>query len=295
VGLEVAMVDRADADRSTETDSLAWLERLTSERGASAVVDVVGGDALIAVDVWIVKKPPGRFEVTRVAVEPDTKNPSERIALRAIEALRGSLLQIDWAARERRDDSIASAATPALPKPETRSATESARFGLEVGGAVLTSVDNVGPAVLPILRVGWAVQPWLVVHVEAAGLGNHATVATAVGSAQVLQQFGVIGASCRLHSSQRMWPFFALAAGVLHTSVEGEAGGATEAHVVDTWSLLLDGGLGVGVRIHGRYYATLGAHVQLARPYVAIHFVDSVVATTGRPNMLVTLTLGAWL
>jgi hypothetical protein len=35
--------------------------------------------------------------------------------------------------------------------------------------------------------------------------------------------------------------------------------------------------------------------MQLAEPYVAIHFVETQVATTGRPNLLVSLTAGAWL
>ena len=43
------------------------------------------------------------------------------------------------------------------------------------------------------------------------------------------------------------------------------------------------------------YHVTFAAHVQLAEPYVAIHVLDTVVATTGRPNLLLTLTLGAWL
>jgi hypothetical protein len=40
---------------------------------------------------------------------------------------------------------------------------------------------------------------------------------------------------------------------------------------------------------------TLAAHVQVAEPYIAIHVVDTLVATSGRPNVLLSLTLGAWL
>jgi hypothetical protein len=53
--------------------------------------------------------------------------------------------------------------------------------------------------------------------------------------------------------------------------------------------------LGAGLRLGGRYYAALAVHVQVAAPYVAIHFVDEVVATSGRPNLILTLTVGAWL
>ncbi len=70
---------------------------------------------------------------------------------------------------------------------------------------------------------------------------------------------------------------------------------AQAGHRVDQWSFLLDGSLGAGLRLYRRYYLTLAAHVQMAEPYVAIHFVDAVVATSGRPNLLLTLTVGAWL
>ena len=290
------MVDSPDARRLAGSDSLAWLEHLTAEQGVGAVIDIVGDDALVAVDVWIVKTSPRRFEVTRVAVEPDTTNQSERLALRAIEALRGSLLQIDSAAHERRDQAIAKSAQATPPKGEMeKPASGRARFRLELGAAALMSLDRVGPAVLPIMRLGWAARPWFVVQAALAGLGSQPTVATTVGKADVAQQYGILGGCFRLRSEQRIWPFFALAAGVLHTTIEGHAGLGTEGHTVNKWSFLLDGSIGAGLRLHPRYDLTLAAHVQVARPYVAIHFADTVGATTGHPNVLLTLTVGAWL
>ena len=90
-------------------------------------------------------------------------------------------------------------------------------------------------------------------------------------------------------------PSSALAAGALRTSVEGQASLTTDGHSVGQWSFLLDGSLGAGLRLYGRYYLTLAAHLHLAEPYVAIHVVDAVGATAGRPNLLLTLTVGAWL
>ena len=42
--------------------------------------------------------------------------------------------------------------------------------------------------------------------------------------------------------------------------------------------------LGARLSLPGRYHLTLAAHVQVAEPYIAIHFVDTLVATSGRPN-----------
>ncbi len=296
VGLDVAMTDRPAARGLAGADSRAWLEQVAAERGASAVIDIVGDDALVAVDVWVVKEPPGRFEVTRVALEPNTKNPPERIAIRAIDALRASLLEIDWAARGRRDELVAKPLTATLAKDRADELpSHRERFGLEVGAAALMSLDGVGPAVLPILRVDWAARSWLVAQAALAGLGSRPTVTTTVGSAQVAQQYGILGGCFRFRSDRRLWPLFALAAGVMHTSVEGQPGLGAEARSVDQWSFLMDGSLGAGLRLYRRYYLTMAAHVQMAEPYVAIHFVDAVVATSGRPNLLLTLTVGAWL
>jgi len=128
-----------------------------------------------------------------------------------------------------------------------------------------------------------------------AGLGSRSTVATTAGNARVAQQYAVLGGFCRLHSTRRLWPFFGLAAGLLRTSIEGQSGQGTGGHTAERWSGLIDLSLGAGLRLYGRSYFTLAAHAQVAEPYVAIHIVDTVGATSGRPNLLLTLTVGAWL
>jgi hypothetical protein len=295
VGLEVTMSDRAGARGAGETDSLAWLEAFAA-RGASAVIDAVGDDVLEAVDVWVVKTHPQRFEVTRVAVEPNAPRQPEMLALRAVEALRAGLLQIDWAARRRRNEPIATPPMATVPAAKVHEpASDHDRVGLEVGAVAMMSLDGLGPAVLPTVRVGWAARPWLVMQVSAAGLGGRSRVATTAGNARVAQQYAVLGGFYRLRSAQRLWPFFGLAAGGLRTSVEGQAGLGTGGHTEERWSGLIDVSLGAGLRLYRRSYLTLAAHVHVAEPYVAIYLVDRVAATSGRPNLLLTLTVGAWL
>jgi hypothetical protein len=296
IGLDVAVVDRPDTGGLARIDSLAWLGRLTAEHGMSAVIDVVGDDALAAVDVWVVKEPLRRFEVTRVPVEPDAANQSGRLALRAIEALRGSLLRANPVAQERRNEAIAEPAKVTPPERETgEPESHLGRLGIELGAAALTSLDRVGPAFLPTIQLAWLARPWLAVQAAGAGLGTRPTVATAIGKAEVGQQYGVLGACYRFRSEKRFSPFLALAAGVLRTEIVGSSGFGTEGHTVIKWSFLLDGSIGVALRLHPRYYLTLAGHVQAAEPYVAIRIADVVGATTGRPNLVFTLTAGAWL
>jgi hypothetical protein len=295
VGLEVTMSDRTAAHGVGQADSLAWLEAFAA-RGIAAVIDTVGDDVLEAVDVWILKTHPQRFEVTRVTVEPNAPRQPVMLALRAVEALRAGLLQIDWAARKRRLETIAQPPTVNVHAGEVpEPASHGDRIGIEVGAVATMSLDGLGPAVLSTLRVGWAVRPWLVMQASAAGLGSRSAVATAAGNALVAQQYALLGAFYRFRSAQRLWPFFGLAGGALRTAIEGQAGWGTGGHTATRWSGLIDVSLGAGLRLYGRSYLTLAAHAQVAEPYVAIHIVDTVGATAGRPNLLLTLTIGAWL
>lgn len=294
VGVEVKDLNRNDTRRAGEADSVAWLEDLAT-KGNSAVIDPIGDDALEAVDVWLVKTSPQRFEVTHVAFDPNSPRQPEILALRAVEALRAGLLQMDWAARKRHNEAVpepprAVGVTPIVPLSETGE-----RIALELGALAMMSLDGVGPAVLPTARVDWAARPWLLVQASAAGLGSRPQVSTSAGSARVGQDHAVLGGYLRFRSAMRLWPFLGCAAGALHTSVQGHSGVGTRGHTFDRWSALLDLSLGAGLRLYGRTFLTLAAHAQLAQPYAAVHIVDSIAATSGRPNLLVTLTVGAWL
>lgn len=293
VGVEVTALNRKDARGAGEADSVVWLEELAA-KGASAVIDPIGEDALEAVDVWVVKTSPQRFEVTHVGFDANSPRQPEILALRAVEALRAGLLQMDWAARKRRKEAAPDPPREVVTVPRQVS-RPTERVALEAGAVGSMSLDGVGPALLPTLRVGWAATPWLLLQASAAGLGTRAQVTTSAGSARVAQNFALLGARLRFRSEQRLWPFLGFAIGALHTSVDGKTGVGTSGHTLDRWSALLDVSVGAGGRVHGRFFLTLAAHAQVAQPYAAIHIVDNVAATAGRPNLLVALTVGAWL
>jgi hypothetical protein len=79
------------------------------------------------------------------------------------------------------------------------------------------------------------------------------------------------------------------------TSLDGRAQPPDQGHEVNQWSLLVDASLGARLDLPGRFYRALASHVHVAQPYVSIHFADDVVGSTGRPSLLFSLTMGAWL
>ena len=263
---------------------------------ADAVVSVVNDTAPLAVDVWLSKVPSGRPEVTRVAVEPGTKNASETVVLRAVEVLRANLFEVGWAPRGRDERVTAPTTLVSSPAENDLFSKSTPTIGLEAGGVVLFSLDGVGPAFLPTIRGRWVLRPRLIFQVALAGLGTRPNVTTSIGSARVSQRYGLAGACYRFRGEQRIWPFFSLSFGGLQTSVVGQANSASaDADRDSQWSLLIEGGMGIGLRLGERVFATLAAHMHVATPYLAIRFSDRVGATSGRPNVLFVFTLGTWL
>ncbi len=295
VGLEVKMIEPGANRRPDGTDARAWVEGIAAGGGIDALIDVVGNEAPVWVDVWVIEKSPRRVELWRVAGEPDTPNAPERLAIRAIEVLRSSFLVNDMSGQQRHHEAIA---RPAIAAPPRRMPDETTRHteqvGIGLGAAVLAST-NIGPAILPVVHIDGTLGTRLRMQLELAGFGSRPTVAAAAGDARVAQQYGILGSSYRLSSDQDLSPFVALSVGALHTSVQGEADAPRQGHDASQWSFLLDGSVGAVLHLPGRYYVSLAGHVQLAEPYVAIHIMDAVAATSGQPNFLITLIVGAWL
>jgi hypothetical protein len=294
LGLEVAITERLATVNASQ--SRAWVERLATEWETDAVIDVIGDAAPAAVDVWVFGRQPRRSEVSRVALEPNTENAAERLAIRAVEALRSRLVEMDLAA----NIPPAPAATRAPPETVTQgpprdSGDPIGRLDLEMGAALLTSFDGVGPALMPLVRIGWSARSWLVLEGALAGFGSRPTVTSTVGSARVAQQYAVFGGCTCVRGAGALQPHLAISAGALRTTIDGQADAPADAHFVERWSFLLEGSVGARLRVAGRYHLTLAAHVQVAAPYVAIHFIDTVVATSGNPNLGLSLTVGAWL
>lgn len=296
VGLDVKTIERPEQPSRTRSDSRAWLQQGEGLDELDAVIEVVGEVVPLAVDVWVIEHSPRRVESTRVNLESGAENAVERLAIRAVELLRSTFLEQDMAARARRTDLLAKPAVTISPLLEHRAPPRRLeRFGLEAGAGVLTSLDGVGPAILPLVRLDWTARPWFVLQAAFAGLGSRPTVATSAGSARIAQQYGVLGASFRFQPDQPLQAFLSLSAGVLHLSVEGRANGPARGHTVDQWSFLLDSSVGALLRLPDRYFLALAGHVQMTETYVAIHFADAVVASAGRPNLGLSLALGAWL
>ena len=293
VGFEVTVRDRAAAPEPSAAGFAPWQRLLAAEQEIEAAVDLIGEGAPVAVDVWIIDSARHFQLVARVNLDTTSENASKGLAIRASEVLRAHLFEAHVGAAERLPSSRPAPGPQALDA-ETERARQPGKLGFELGVAALASVDGVGPALLPIVHFDWAIQRVLVLQATLAGFGTRPSVATSAGDAQVAMQYGLLGASYRLDWAHGIRPLVALSLGALRTAVLGKAELPREGHSVDQWSFLLDASLGAVFQLSQRYTVVLAGHAQLAQPYVAIHFGEQQVASAGRPNLLLTLTFGAW-
>jgi len=289
VGLDVVLEQRGRTPGDTASPAARqWLEQLASEQALDALLDVVGDAKPTRVDVWLRDDETRRLAVTRVEPERDADNPAESLAIHAIEVLRSRFLPIDAAPAPR--------PLPSPPPPDRvapREAPARRRLGLELGATALTGFGGVGPSVLPLLRLNVGLDHRLALQATVAGFGTRGSVEAGADRAFVAQQFGLLGA-CWCPELGSFEPMVSLAAGFLRTAVEGQATAPNLAHRDRSGSFLIEASAGLRLSFASRYFLTVGGQLQLAQPYVAIHVLESVVATSGSPNLLFTLTLGAW-
>ena len=288
VGFEVVVRDRPEFDAS------AWQRVLAEEGQRDAVVDVVSESNPVAVDVWI-KNSAGNVQLlARIEIDASSKNAAQDLAIRTSEVLRARVFETHVDERAPSPNDAAPSARAQGVEVDSIGSEQSGSLGFELGAAALASLDGVGPAILPLVRFDWAIESRLVLQATLAGLGTRPSVATPAGNAQVATQYGLLGAYYRLDGEHRVQPLAALSLGALRTAVVGQAELPRAGHAVAQWSFLVDASLGATFWLSRQYAVTLAGDVQLAEPYVSIHFGEQRVASSGRPNLLMSLTLGAW-
>jgi hypothetical protein len=292
VGLEVRTIARPPSAGSSSAETKAWLEGFTTERELDAMIDVLGDPTPIAVNVWILHRPSRTFRVSHVTLDTDARNAPEVLAIRTIDVLRSNFLVLDLAGRP--------APAPTLDRPSegetSRPRAEPVKLlGLEAGAAVVASLDGVGPALLPLVRLNLAVHGAFVARATFAGFGTRPSIERGSSGVRVGQYYGVAGLCYCEHSGASIGPVFALEAGLLRTSLDGWANAPNRGHDIDQLAFLLDASIGGRWQLSSRYYVELAAHAQIAAPYVAIHFVNERIAGAGNPNLLASLSVGGWL
>ena len=292
--------------RVVETPEGADVRAALAEAAAAPDVDAVlallAEGPADAIELRVIDRVTGKTVIRNVPVEPESSRSAEVLSIRALELLRASFLEIALGA----SGAPPAAAPPRPPPPPevahmTRVALErglSKTWAVEVGGCLLRSFEGVPLSMAPMVRVERALGERLLARLTLAGLGTRARVDSFAGSgvsASVAQDFGLVELGLELRPGRALRPFFSLGAGALHVTSEGQTAPPYRGATVARWSLAADAGAGARLAVSGRFEVALEVHAQLAEPYPTIRIEKEPVALSGRPTMIASLTLLAWL
>jgi hypothetical protein len=300
-GFDVVLVDSAaeapkDAARDTSPD----------DDGAQASISFVVDTAARTAELRVVDRLTNKAVVRRTPIdETDASRAAQVLAVRAVELLRASLLELMIEA-EPPASQVAGAAPSTPPEADRRQAKAWAakalpdrtepppsRWSLEAGAAVLASAGGVGPAVVSVVRGRFAFVRVLALRATLAGLGTEPRVdaPTGTGSASVAQELGLLEIVARPWPRGWLRPTFSAGAGALYTSVDGQASAPYVSRHSSEWSAAADAGAGAELALGDRLALALEVHVLIAQPYPVVRFLDDEAARAGDPSILGTLTL----
>ena len=268
-----------------------------------------------AIEVWVSDQLTAKTVVRRIGSRPRDRAPRV-IAIRALELLRASLLEIESPPPPPPDDVPAAPPPPAppadvvawvraeSPAPPARAGGDTTSAPAEVpfvehvavgaGAALLGSFDGLGPAVLPAVDLWIALHPSVAARVTFAGPGFRGGLENAAGTALVRQELAKIELVW-LPSVGTSWlaPMVSVGAGPYHLHVRGTATPPFRAASDDVWAALLDAGVGLAGRMSPRAAIVLDAHAIVTTPRAAVAIGDAQVASAGAPSLFTSLQLVA--
>lgn len=295
MGIEVAVQGESGSEQRHEPPSLDGMSH------PDAVMDVTTKADQLLVHIWTRIDAGDLRPWNELAESSSSPNASEKVAIRAAEALRSRFVQDDFrlSSPEARPETqveerpaVAPAGNDETTVPATHAhVSQRPRFGL--GGAVVAPTRGTGPSIMPLARFEWPIVHGLVPQLTLAGLGTRSEVSTANGGVRVSWNYAVVGANYYLAHLGVFEPFVGLSTGVLLSTVEGTAQEPFEEHVSTEMFWLTEVSLGGLVSVSPTFFFTASGHTHFTQPSMAIHVADEVAAVSGRPNWVGTLTLGA--
>jgi hypothetical protein len=244
--------------------------------------------------IWLLDRGNGRLVVRRIEAGPGPSAAAE-IALRAVELLRGTLLEIPVEGQPPEEEVAATgAAAPAPPPPDHAYFAD--------GPAVTAAATALGPgtalgtAYAPALRVsyGWGRAA---LRLSAVALGGRPEVraydaGVLLGSARVRQTLVTVETVRAFRGGAAVQPFVSLGLGLHHVRAEGTSVQPVFRDAsAGRSALALAGGGGLAVRLGVRVALVLEAQLTAAVPSAPVRIVDQAPAEVGHPAALLSAGL----
>jgi hypothetical protein len=276
-------------------DVRASLEKLSppSDGAATALVAVVASADPGSADLWVIDRVTGKTVVRKVnAGGADAPRAAEVLAVRAVELLRASFLELAIAAPPSTE------APPPPPVVVERFATATLEeadwsWAVEAGGGTADALKGPWNVILSVARIEHAFGRRFCARITFAGLGTAARVDTPGGGYVGLSQTVLLAEGLfRFRRGRRIEPIVSLGAGTLRLAADSHESAPYAAVSSARWAAAGDAGVGVRLPLRRhRFELGVEVHALVAQPYPSVRFFGTEIAQAGRPTLIGSVTL----
>jgi hypothetical protein len=302
-GFEVAFLG-ANPERDERAQLTAAAERLDPVATFAIFPAREGG----AAELWLTDRASGKTVIQRVetrSISPDRV--SAVLAVRAVELLRASFLDLRPKRQSEAPAAESSAHAAETPAAGATSPTTSNGLGplarersslqapaASIGVATLHSFRGIGPGVLPVGKLSYGTGAWAA-RLSLAGLGPGVRVEGSVGSALVHQEL-VSVELLRVLFNHRVFALFgSVGGGLHHLRLAGEAATPYYAREGGLTTPMFTAGIGAEARLAPHLSLVFDITALLTRTSAVVRFMDTEVASAGRPSVLAGVAVVAFL
>jgi hypothetical protein len=175
------------------------------------------------VELWLEDRVTGKLVIRRLRIDRSREVAGD-LAVRAVELLRGSLLEVAVAPPTAAPGAADAPADVARWISAATAAEEPRHFARGVGvglaGSALASV-GLPASFAPALQLSWGAASGRFVRLTLAGLGSSGELSRAEGTAQVRQELALVEGAAVFRAGARLQPFAGAGAGAHRLRVHG--------------------------------------------------------------------------
>jgi hypothetical protein len=287
-GFHVVEIER-DPTRDLRQDIETTSARLQPV-ATFAIESIPGGTA---VELWLQDRVTGKLVIRRVHVRSGSGAPAD-LALKAVELLRGSLLEIT--VQGRADGESASVATGEVARFVADSAPDRLDHfaqGLGIAAGVMAIANaSVATAFAPLLRLSWGRPTGTLLRLTATGLGSSPELRAVEGQARVHQSL-VLAEGLRVFRARaRLQPLAGFSAGAYRVRSEGIGTSSLFPNLAEaTTALALGANAGVAARFGKRLALVVDLNLLFLTPSTTIYIASRDVAHAGGLALMMSATL----
>lgn len=263
---EVVLIDTTDETSPND------LERAAAREGAVAAISLLRSHDAASADIWVSDRATGKISRRSITTPQRPEGPN-LLAVRAVDLLRASLRELEPDATLP-PDIVGAAPERAPERVRDWARTDASHRSLSLTGGALVQapVTGFGPAVGPLLAVGYAPTAAFGLRLELQGPLWGSRYVTDNASATLLQQQLLAEARLRLWHLGDFSCSASAGAGASHLTARGEATTPYAPAEASSWTALA--GLGLGAEWRLARVATLSlrgrSFVLVPKPVVQV-------------------------